>query len=85
MVPNDSSKRLVVMKRGGQPGSIAINPDRVTYVCSACGPFTDIYFGEHHVSVEGTFDQVVAKLAGQPAFSPAAPPAPPARSWIKTG
>ena len=72
---------LVVMKRGGQPGNIAINTDLVTYVRSSLGPFTDIHFGEHHVSVEGTFDFVVAKLSGdtQAGAQPAV------RSWIKTG
>jgi hypothetical protein len=72
---------LIVMKRGGQPGNIAINPELVTYVRSSSGPFTDIHFGEHHVSVEGTFDQVVAKLLGDPhaGIQPAV------RSWIKTG
>jgi len=72
---------LVVMKRGGQPGYIAINPELVTYVRSASGPFTDIHFGEHHVSVEGTFDQIVAKLCGD--LNAGAQPA--VRSWIKTG
>ncbi len=48
---------LVIMKRGGQPGNIAINTELVTYVRSSSGPFTDIHFGEHHVSVEGTFEQ----------------------------
>jgi hypothetical protein len=72
---------LIVMKRGGQPGSIAINPALVTYVRSASGPFTDVHFGEHHVSVEGTFDQVVARLTGDPG---GAPDKPAIRSWIKT-
>lgn len=72
---------LIVMKRGGQPGSIAINPELVTYVRSSSGPFTDIHFGEHHVSVEGTFEQVVAKLTGDPS----AGIQPAVRSWIKTG
>ncbi len=72
---------LVLFKRGGQPGSIAINPERVTYVRSAAGPFTDIHFGEHHVSVDGTFEQVVAKLSGDPM----AGREPPVRSWIRTG
>ena len=71
---------FVVMKRGGQPGNIAINTDCVTYVRSAAGPFTDIHFGEHHVSVEGSFEQVVAKLSGQ-----TTPQQPEVRTWIKTG
>lgn len=72
---------LVLMKRGGQPGHIAINADRVTYVCSSSGPFTDIHFGEHKVAVEGSLEQVVAKLTG----IPAAGQQPAVRSWIKTG
>jgi hypothetical protein len=71
--------KLIVMKKGGEPGEIAINPDRVTYVRTASGPFTDIYFGEHRVTVEGTFAQVVAKLTG----SEDAREMPPAiKSWL---
>lgn len=73
--------RLVVMKRGGQPGNIAINPDLVTYVRSSSGPFTDVHFAEHLVSVEGTFDQVIARLVGETN----APQQPAVRNWIKTG
>jgi hypothetical protein len=57
--------KLIVMKKGGEPGEVAINPDRVTHVRAASGPFTDIYFGEHRVAVEGSFIQVVARLTGQ--------------------
>ena len=57
--------KLIIMKKGGEPGEVAINPDRVTHVRTASGPFTDIYFGEHRVAVEGTFAQVVARLNGQ--------------------
>jgi hypothetical protein len=70
-----------MMKRGGQPGHIAINADRVTYVCSSSGPFTDVHFGEHKVAVEGTLEQVVAKLTGDTG----ALNQPAVRSWIKTG
>jgi hypothetical protein len=56
--------KLIIMKKGGEPGEVAINPDRVTHVRTASGPFTDIYFGEHRVAVEGTFAQVVARLNG---------------------
>ena len=73
---------LVVMKRGGQPGNIAINPELVTYVRSSSGPFTDIHFGEHHVSVEGSFEQVVARLTGQ--FD-AAGQQQQVKTWIRTG
>jgi hypothetical protein len=72
---------LVVMKRGGQPDNIAINPERVTYVRSASGPFTDIHFGEHHVSVEGTFEQVVAKLSGE---ADGVPQREAPRTWLRT-
>jgi hypothetical protein len=51
------------MKKGGEPGEVAINPDRVTHIRSAAGPYTDIYFGEHRVAVEGSFRQVVDRLA----------------------
>ncbi len=57
--------KLIVMKKGGEPGHVAINPDKVTHVRAASGPFTDIYFGEHRVAVEGSFAQIVARLAGQ--------------------
>ena len=70
------------MKRGGTPGKVAINTDLVTYVRSAPGPFTDIHFGEHHVSVEGSFEQVLARLGMVP--SEAAAPERPA-TWIRTG
>ena len=72
---------FIQMKRGGQPGHIAINPDLVTYVCSSSGPFTDIHFGEHKVAVEGSLEYVLAKLAG----NSGAVQQPAARSWIKTG
>ena len=71
--------KLIVMKKGGEPGDVAINPDRVTHVRTASGPFTDIYFGEHRVTVEGTFAQVVARLNG-PSDAPDAAAA--AKSWF---
>lgn len=71
--------KLIVMRRGGQPGKVAINPDLVTHVRSASGPFTDVFFGEHHVAVEGTFEQVVDRLMGQEELS--AGPAP-AKNWL---
>jgi hypothetical protein len=57
--------KLIVMKKGGEPGEVAINPERVTHVRASSGPFTDVYFGEHRVAVEGSFAQVVARLTGQ--------------------
>jgi hypothetical protein len=56
--------RLVVMKKGGESGEIAINPELVTYVRQTPGQFTDVYFGEHRVAVEGSFRQVVDRLSG---------------------
>ena len=70
--------KLIIMKKGGEPGNVAINPDRVTHVRTASGPFTDIYFGEHRVAVEGTFAQVVARLNGQTEADDAAA----AKSWF---
>lgn len=69
--------KLIVMKKGGEPGEVAINPDRVTHIRTASGPFTDIYFGEHRVTVEGTFAQVVARLTGESENSDAA-----AKNWF---
>ncbi len=66
------------MKKGGEPGNVAINPDKVTHVRSASGPFTDIYFGEHRVAVEGSFAQIVARLTGYPEAEEAAP----GKSWF---
>jgi hypothetical protein len=66
------------MKKGGEPGEVAINPDRVTHVRSAAGPYTDIYFGEHRVAVEGSFRQVVDRLADLDA-APAEPA--PDKNW----
>lgn len=54
--------RLIVMRKGGG-GKVAVNPDLVTHVRSATGAFTDIFFDGHQVAVEGTFEEVVARLA----------------------
>ena len=56
--------KLVVMRKGGG-GKVAINPDLVTHVRSAAGAFTDIFFEGQQVAVEGTFEEVVARLAGR--------------------
>ena len=50
--------RFVLMKKGGG-GKVAINPERVTYIRSAAGAFTDIFFEGQQVAVEGTFEEVV--------------------------
>lgn len=71
--------KLIIMKKGGEPGDVAINPDLVTHVRTASGPFTDIYFGEHRVAVEGTFVQIVARLTGQAEIPDAAAAA---KNWF---
>lgn len=55
--------RLIVMRKGGG-GKVAINPQLVTHVRSANGAFTDVFFDGQQVAVEGTFDEVVARLSG---------------------
>ena len=73
--------KLVVMKKAGEPGEVAVNPERVTHV-RAAGPFTDIWFGETRVAVEGTFAVVVARLSGDDLpFSQPLQGAPP-RNWL---
>ena len=54
---------LVVLKKGGEAGEVAINPALVTHVRSAPGAYTDVWFGSHMVPVEGTFRSVVAALS----------------------
>jgi hypothetical protein len=56
--------KLVMMRKAGESGEVAINPERVTHVRSAPGAFTDIYFGEHRVAVQGSFTEVVNRLSG---------------------
>ena len=55
---------LVIFRKGGEPGEVAVNPERVTHVRTASGPVTDIWFGDTRVAVEGSFQQVIAKLNG---------------------
>ena len=55
--------KLIMFKRGGAAGKVAINADLVTDVRSA-GPFTDIFCGGRQIAVEGTFEQVVSILSG---------------------
>lgn len=66
--------RLVVMKKGGG-GKVAVNPDQVGYVRSSTSAFTDIFIDGQQVTVEGSFDEVVARLAPFQS-APAAPPPP---------
>lgn len=56
--------RLIVMRKGGG-GKVAINTDLITHVRSAAGAFTDIFVGGQQVAVEGTFEEVVARLSGR--------------------
>jgi hypothetical protein len=53
------------MKKGGEPGEVAINPALVTHVRSETGPYTDIFFGAHRVAVMGSFQEVMCRLAGE--------------------
>ena len=79
--------KLVIMKRGGQRGDVAVNCDAITHVASTPGPFTDIYFGDHQITVEGTFQQVCMRLSMQggpaPASAPPAPESSPPRNWFQ--
>lgn len=62
--------KLVIMKKAGDSGEVAINPALVTHVRSAPGAFTDIYFAEHRVAVQGSFNEIVNRLAGHDAADP---------------
>jgi hypothetical protein len=75
--------KLVIMKRGGGGGEVAVNVDRVTYVAATPGPFTDIYFGDLHVTVEGTFQFVCARLSLEGATAAPASDGDPPRNWVQ--
>lgn len=66
--------KLVVLRKGGG-GKVAINPEQVTYVRSAAGAFTDVFFNGQQVAVEGTFEEVVSLLSGLDRRTPPARPA----------
>lgn len=55
--------RLVIMKKGGEAGEVAINPELITHIRSMPGPYTDIYFKDFRVAVEGSFRQVLDALS----------------------
>jgi len=76
----EAELKLVVLKRGGQSGQVAINLDKVTHVSSSPGAFTDVHFGDHRVAVEGTFQQVVARFSGDNEPVPERPAA--AANWL---
>ena len=71
--------RFVVFKKAGESGRIAINADLATYVRSGPGNFVDVHFGDVKVAVEGTFDEVVNKLAGTEVERPVHDPS---RVWM---
>ena len=61
---------LVVIKKAGEPGKVAINPSLVTHLRSGPGNFVDVFFGDVKVAVEGTFEEVVNRLCGIDVVSP---------------
>ena len=72
--------KLVVFRKGGEAGEVAINPEHVSHVRTASGPFTDIYIGDQRIAVEGSFSHVLAKLTG--CVEPAVEPPPQVKSWL---
>jgi hypothetical protein len=52
---------FVTLKRGGSGGAVAVNALHVTDLRPA-GSYTDIYFGEHFLTVEAAFPDVVRKF-----------------------
>jgi hypothetical protein len=74
--------QFAILKRAGEAGRVAVNPALVTEVRSSSGPFIDIHFGDHRVAVEGSLQQVIAKLSRPE--QPAVEPTPAAESWLST-
>ena len=70
--------KLIVMKKAGEPGEVAVNPDRITLVRATTPAFTDIFFGAERVAVEGSFNQVVAKLNSELTGNEGPP-----KDWLK--
>ena len=56
--------QIVVFRKAGEPGKVAVNPALVTHLRSGPGNFVDLYFGEVKVAVEGAFEDVVNRLCG---------------------
>ena len=54
--------KLIVLRKGGG-GKVAINPEQVTYIRSAAGAFTDVFFAGQQVAVEGPFEEIVRLLS----------------------
>ena len=71
-------KKLIIMKKAGEPGEVAVNPDRITLVRATTPSFTDIFFGAERVAVEGSFNQVVARLNSELTGTENAP-----KDWLK--
>jgi hypothetical protein len=74
--------RMVIMKKGGEPGDVAINRELVTHVRATPGQFTDIFFGEHRVAVDCTFRQVLAKLCEEEDEAPTEQGGRPTSTWL---
>ena len=75
--------KLVILKKAGEPVEVAINPALITDVRSTPGQFTEIHFGEHRVTVEGSFRQIVGKLRAEDSAQGGMGAPDPARSWIQ--
>ena len=75
--------KLVILKKGGESVEVAINPALITDVRSTAGQFTEIHFGEHRVTVEGSFRQIVEKLRAEDGATGASGAPEPGRSWIQ--
>lgn len=54
--------KLIVLRKGGG-GKVAINAEKVDFVRSATGAFTDVFLNGQQVAVEGTFEEVVRLLS----------------------
>jgi hypothetical protein len=70
--------QFVIFRKGGEAGKVAVNPALVTEIRSSSGPYTDIHFGAHRVTVEGTFEQVQERLTRE---SGGTEP-PPVEGWL---
>ena len=56
--------QIVVFRKAGEPGKVAVNPALVTHLRSGPGNFVDLFFGDVKVAVEGGFEDVVNRLCG---------------------
>lgn len=69
--------KLIVLRKGGG-GKVAINPEKVDFVRSATGAFTDVFLSGQQVAVEGTFEDVVRLLSAPDRRAPDSPDQQPA-------